>query len=156
MRLTVKYDPYSPTAAEDYEALKDAVNSIDIVGILAREIAKTNIDTQVTKQAIAAVRALAPDVRAEAIAALLRPNNLETLAPVFGNVMRLLRSLYAEIDDKTRDLAGATMIQLSAEGSHLIQNELNLSFLLQVFGSAKAQKRSAFSLTSMIEFRRRS
>ena len=56
MQLSVHYDPYSSTAEEDYEALKQAVSGIDLVGILAREIAKTNIDTQVTKQAIAAIR----------------------------------------------------------------------------------------------------
>jgi hypothetical protein len=65
--LSVRYDPYSPTADEDYEALKDAVSNIDIVGILSREINKTNIDSQVTKQAIAAVRALGPTLRHEAI-----------------------------------------------------------------------------------------
>lgn len=137
MRISVKFDPYSPTREEDYSALKHAVNSIDIVGILAREIAKTNIDTQITKQAIAAVRALEPAIRAEAIAALLKPSNLETLAPVFGNVMRLLRSLYAELDDRSKDLADSTITQLFEEGSHLTQNELNLSYLLQVFGQRK-------------------
>jgi hypothetical protein len=138
MRISVKFDPYSPTKDEDYEALKTAVSSIDIVGVLAREIAKTNIDTQVTKQAIAAVRALPPDVRAEAISALLKPGNLETLAPVFGNVMRLIRSLYDELNETTKDLADATITQLFSEGSHLTANELNISYLLQVYGQRKS------------------
>jgi hypothetical protein len=73
MRLSVRYDPYSPTAEEDYRALEEAVSSIDLVGILAREIAKTNIDIQVTKQAIGAIRALAPELRPGALATLLKP-----------------------------------------------------------------------------------
>lgn len=143
MRLSVRYDPYSPTADEDYEALKEAVGTIDIVGILAREIAKTNIDAQVTRQAIAAVRAMQPHLRSEAIATLLKPTNLETLAPVFGNVMKLLWSLYSELDDETKDLADQTMEGLFAEGSHLTQNELNLSFLLQVFGQRQSAKKES-------------
>ena len=103
MRLSVRYDPYSPTAQEDYNALKSAVSSIDIVGILAREIAKTNIDTQVTKQAISAIHALEPKFRSGAVAALLDPSNLETLAPVFTNVMKTLRSLYGDFDNPTKD-----------------------------------------------------
>jgi hypothetical protein len=67
MRLSLRYDPYSPTAEDDYEALKSAVSSFDIIGILAREIAKTNIDTQITKQAIAAIRALDPKFRSPAV-----------------------------------------------------------------------------------------
>lgn len=134
MRLSVRFDPYSPTAEEDYRALEKAVSSIDIVGILAREIAKTNIDTQITKQAIGAIRALPAELRPGAIATLLEPGNLETLAPVFGNVMRLLRSLYDDMDATTQDLADKVMEQLFMEKSHLVQNDLNLAYLLQVFG----------------------
>jgi hypothetical protein len=134
MRLSLRYDPYSPTAEEDYEALRSAVSSIDIVGILAREISKTNIDTQITKQAIAAIRALEPKFRSAAVNSPLKPSNLETLAPAFANVMRLLRSVYAELDATTKDLADGVMLQLFDEGSHLIQNDLNLVFMLQVFG----------------------
>ena len=152
MRLSLRYDPYSPTAEEDYESLREAVSSIDIVGILSREIAKTNIDTQITKQAIAAIRALEPEHQNGAVQALLEPESLETLAPVFSNVMRLLRSLYDEIDDETKDLADETMISLFNEGSHLIHNDLNLSYLLQVFG----QRMSCEKETILIDLYERS
>jgi hypothetical protein len=132
--------------------LKSAVSSIDIVGILAREIAKTNIDTQITKQAIAAIRALAPEFRSGAVAALLDPGNLETLAPVFSNVMRLFRSLYGEFDDPTKTLADEVMLQLFKEGSHLVQNDLNLTYLLQVFG----QRHSAAKERILMELFERS
>lgn len=147
MRLSLRFDPYSPTAEEDYDSLKEAVSSIDIVGILAREIAKTNIDTQVTKQAIGAIRALAPEHRSAATEALLHPGNLETLAPVFSNVMRLFRQLYGELDETTKDLADTTMLSLFKDGSHLIHNELNLSYLLGVFG----QRHTAEKETILIE-----
>ncbi|HRE81469.1 MAG TPA: RNA-directed DNA polymerase [Opitutaceae bacterium] len=138
MRLSVRFDPYSPTAQDDYEQLKNAVSSIDIVGILAREIAKTNIDTQVTKQAIAAIRALAPEFRGGAVTTLLDPSNLETLAPVFSNIMRMLRSLFQELDEPTQAFSDEMMLKLLREDSHLIQNDLNLSYLLQVFGQRQS------------------
>lgn len=147
MRLSLRYDPYSPTAEEDYDSLKEAVSSIDIVGILSREIAKTNIDTQITKQAIAAIRALEPEHQSSAVQALLKPESLETLAPVFSNVMRLLRSLYEQVDEETKNLADETMIGLFREGSHLIHIDLNLSYLLQVFG----QRRSSVKETILID-----
>jgi len=152
MRLAVRFDPYSPTALIDYEKLKTAVSSIDIVGILAREIAKTNIDTQITKQAIAAIRGLAPEFRCGAVATLLDPDNLETLAPVFSNIMRMLRSLYHELDEPTKKMADHTMLKLLHDDSHLIQNDLNLSYLLQVF----AQRQTSTKESVMMEvFERR-
>ncbi|MEY2565446.1 MAG: hypothetical protein QOH88_3639 [Verrucomicrobiota bacterium] len=147
MRLSVRYDPYSPTAAEDYETLQEAVSSIDIVGILAKEIAKTNVDIQLTKQAIAAIRALSPELRPGAIGTLLEPGNLETLAPVFSNVMRLLRSLYTEMDPVTQNLCDDTMQGLFVQRSHLIQNDLNLAYMLQVYG----QKQSPIKERTLIE-----
>jgi hypothetical protein len=138
MRVSVNYDPYSATAKDDYEALKDAVQSIDIVGILARETAKSSIDIQVTKQAIAAIRALEPSVRNGAIATLVDSSNLEILAPVFSNVMRLLRALYHELDEPTRDLTDIACLKLFADKSHIIENEINLVFLLKFFGQRQS------------------
>lgn len=147
MRLAVRFDPYSPTGQDDYEQLKNAVSQIDIVGILAREIAKTNIDTQVTKQAISAIRALAPEFRGGAVLTLLNDANLETLAPVFSNIMRMLRSLYHELDSPTQNFVDEAMIKLIRADSHLIQNDLNLSYLLQVFG----QRQSAAKESILME-----
>ena len=56
--LSLKYDPYSPTAEEDYLALKASVADIDIVGILSNEVAKAAKDQTLTRQALNALRAL--------------------------------------------------------------------------------------------------
>ena len=44
LNISLRFDPYSPTAEEDYEALKAAVGEVDIVGILGREVAKAAIE----------------------------------------------------------------------------------------------------------------
>jgi len=49
LNISIRFDPYSPTAVEDYEALKAAVSQIDILGILGREVAKTVIDPIVVR-----------------------------------------------------------------------------------------------------------
>jgi hypothetical protein len=55
--------------------------------------------------------------------------------------MRLLRSLYSEMDETTKDLADRTMLSLFAERSHLVQNDLNLAYLLQVFGQRQSAEK---------------
>lgn len=52
LNISVRFDPYSPTAEEDYEHLKEAIQKIDIIGILSKEVNKSVIDQTVTKQAI--------------------------------------------------------------------------------------------------------
>src|SRR5574341_232825 len=38
LNVSIRFDPYSPTAVEDYDALKAAIQQIDILGILGREL----------------------------------------------------------------------------------------------------------------------
>lgn len=76
LNISIRFDPYSISAAEDYEALKEAVQEVDIIGILSRELAKTTVDLTVTKQAINALKALAPAMQEKALAILLDRENL--------------------------------------------------------------------------------
>ena len=43
LNISIRFDPYSPTAEQDYEAIKEAISHKDIIGILGREIAKTTM-----------------------------------------------------------------------------------------------------------------
>ena len=58
LNISIRFDPYSETPHEDYEKLATAVAEVNVLAILAREIAKTAIDTTIAKQAINAMRAL--------------------------------------------------------------------------------------------------
>jgi hypothetical protein len=145
--LSVRYDPYSPTADEDYEALKDAVSNIDIVGILSREINKTNIDSQVTKQAIAAVRALGPTLRHEAIETLLDRENLEVLAPVLINILRMIRDIYDDLEAKTQSFVDRTLMELLEKGFYLFSNGLNLLYVIQVIAKKHSERKEGFLLS---------
>lgn len=71
LNISLRYDPYSETAEEDYEELKSAIKDVEIIGILGREVAKTTIDSTVTKQAIKAIHALNPNAQYGAISTLL-------------------------------------------------------------------------------------
>ena len=139
--LSIRFDPYSPSAEEDYETLKQAVRSIDIVGILSREIGKTTIDPVVTRQAIRAVRALPPDLQDRAIATLIDPDNIQVLAPAFITIMRLLRQIHDEVGTHVHRDVDAFLIGLLESKSHILLNDLNLAYLLQVFGKEKSVKK---------------
>lgn len=131
LSISVRFDPYSPTAIEDYRTLKAALAHIDIVGILGREVAKTAIDTAVTRQAIAAIAALEDDQREGAIRTLMDPENILVLAPVFISVMRIVRELYDSFTDRCKDYVDAFLVKLFDESSYLLSLELNQAFYVQ-------------------------
>jgi hypothetical protein len=134
LNISIRFDPYSPTAKEDYENLKAAVNEIDIIGILAREISKSAIEPTVVRQAINAIRALDPSLQPGAIRTILDPSNLDVLLPVFVSILRLIRSLYNEVDDQTKDYIDDILLNLFNDKSPLLSVELNLSYFIQVIG----------------------
>ena len=134
LNISLRFDPYSPTADEDYEALKAAVGEVDIIGILGREVAKTAIDPTVSKQAINAIKALPPNLQGGAIRTILDPKNLIVLSPVFVTILRLVRSVYSELNDEHKDFVDNALMQLHEQESPLLSVELNLSYFIQVLG----------------------
>jgi hypothetical protein len=132
LSISIRFDPYSATAVEDYENLKEAVREIDIIGILSREVNKTRIDQTVTKQAINAIKVLTPENQVQAVKILLDQNNLVTLSPVFTSIMRSVRSIYDELIDEGKDLVDSSLISLFKNESFLTKIEMNISYAIQI------------------------
>jgi hypothetical protein len=146
LNISIRFDPYSSTAEEDYEALKDAVDEIDIIGILSREVGKTAIDQTVAKHAIDALKALDPPMQEQAIQILLDKDNLLTLSPVFVTVMRAVRGVYMELTDKGKYWTDEALVELHKTGSHLLAVELNVSYYIQALALRHSDEKEAILL----------
>ncbi|MEL6868901.1 MAG: RNA-directed DNA polymerase, partial [Pseudomonadota bacterium] len=141
LNVSLRYDPYSDTAVEDYEALKGAIKDIDILGILGREVAKNTIDPTVTKQAIRAISALSPTAQHGAVRTLLENDNLEVLSPVFVSVMRSVRGVYDDLPESGKDFVDNRLIELYENDSHLLSVDLNLGFYVQVLERRQSRRK---------------
>ena len=131
LHLAIRFDPYSPNAEDDYDALRDAVKQVDILGILSREIRKTTIDRPVARQAIGALRALPLDQRESALHVLLDPANLRTLSPVFPQIMRAVRGTYERFDRLAQERLAVAMLKLANDGDYILDFDLNLAYFVQ-------------------------
>lgn len=141
LSISLRFDPYSPTAEQDYEELKGAIQDIDIIGILGREIAKTTIDSTVAKQAVQAILVLEPAQRLQAVSMLLDADNVMTLAPVFVTVMRVVREVYAGSDGHGRTRIDEALCKLWTERSPLLSVEVNLSYYIRALAGDQVQQK---------------
>jgi hypothetical protein len=139
LNISIRFDPYSATAEEDYEDLKSAVREIDIIGILSREVNKSVIDQTVTKQAVNAIKVLDKTKQEHSIRILLDPNNLTTLSPVFTTIIRLIRAVYDDINDASKTLIDKSLIDLFSSDSYLTKIEINLNYIVQVLSIRHTQ-----------------
>ena len=129
-KLRLKYDPYSPTAEEDYKKLRKELARFDVVDMLAREFRKSRIDKALTKQLIKSLRYL--DTRAQSAAIESLISNLNILYPIFPTVSVVIREL---IPNLSSDLSACVFNRVRAllhEESHILQVSANLAFSLRL------------------------
>jgi hypothetical protein len=79
LTISLRYDPYSPTAEDDYEQLRAQVERFDIVGMLTREVHKSRISASLSRRLLQALRFV--DQAQQEQVALTLVDNLETFGP---------------------------------------------------------------------------
>jgi hypothetical protein len=126
LSLSLRFDPYSVTAEEDYETLKSEINKFDILGLLRREVAKSQIDITVTRQIVKSLKFLDGSVRGQAVLSVCQ--SLESLYPVFPTVVLVLKQIFSELSDSVQDVVIDTFRELFEERSKLIKTRVNQAY----------------------------
>lgn len=130
LSISLRYDPYSPTAKEDYETLKEQVEEFDIVGMLARELTKTQVHPSLARRLVSAIRFLDPTAKNGAARSLI--DNIETLGPVFPNVMRALGDAFSDFDDATRHYVSEEVREMIARQRYYVMVPVNLAYAVRL------------------------
>lgn len=137
-RLRIHYDPYSPTAAEDYEALAEELSKFDIVGMLGRELAKSRIDEGLTRRLVTAIKLLPAPSQNNAMRSML--DSLDLLYPIFPSVMQLCRSLLPNLEPKVQVALYTALRQLISSDSYITQVPANLAYALRVLATDSSEE----------------
>lgn len=130
MRLSLRYDPYSPNAEEDYEKLKQEIADIDVIPLLRSELSKTRIHTSLAKKLIRAISMLDPRDTARAIEVLL--DNSELLFPVWASVLMLIADRFDSLGEPTQNLVVSTILDQISNKSHVMRLDLHLAYGIRV------------------------
>ena len=126
----ISFDPYSPTATQDYERLKGELRRFDIMGLLRSELQKSRIHAALSRRIIQAVRYLDENVRDEAVRSIL--SNAEILYPIFSSVLILLDRIFDDLSEETQNYTIQTIRDLIASRSPLMGVDIHLAFAIRV------------------------
>lgn len=138
LRLSLRFDPYSPTAEEDHQALREQIERFDITGMLAREMAKSRVNVSLTRRLVRAIQFLEPSIRDAAVLSLM--DNLEVLAPLLPTVLRTVRELFDDLGVDAQEAIILRILNLIDTGSYLIGVELNLAYALRVLAARRSEE----------------
>jgi len=130
MRLRLYYDPYSPTADQEYDSLKAELARFDVVGMLAREIRKSRIHQALTRKLVNAIQHVDSQQKSGAVVSLV--DNLEALYPVMPAVVMTIKSVLPELDDPTKELIFSRLRHLLSVGSYVLTVPAHLAYAVRL------------------------
>ena len=141
LAVSLRYDPYSPTAEDDYFALKEQVERFDIVGMLARELAKSRIHVSLTRRLVVAIRYLEPSERDGAVRTLV--DNMATLSPVLANVLRALGQVFDDLGQETQDHVNSAIGGAIVEKRYFLTVPVTLAYAVRLLGKTPSEENQA-------------
>ncbi len=130
LSLSLNFDPYSPTGAEDYETLKQSLGKIDFLSLLNEELNKSQVHSPTISKLISSLRVYDGTIRANAIRTLF--NNLDILYPVFSKLLIVLSSIIDETDSDIKNLVCNKIINLINEKSYLMELDAHKSYSIRL------------------------
>jgi hypothetical protein len=158
MKLSLRFDPYSATKEEDYEALRAEIERFDILELLREELLKSRVHIGLTRKIVAAVKYLDPRSRDDAVSTMI--NSAELLYPIFSSVLTVAKSVFDELSPEAQANVHKKIAALIENRSHVLSVELNLAYALRLLScrhspEAEAVLAKLFKLSSSSSFLRR-
>jgi hypothetical protein len=141
LAVSLRYDPYSPTAEDDYLALKEQVERFDIVGMLARELSKSRIHVGLTRRLVVAIRYLDPPEQDGAARTLV--DNMATLSPVLANVLRALGQVFDDLGQDSQDYVSSAIREAITAKRYFITVPVTLAYAVRLLGRTPSEDNQA-------------
>lgn len=130
LAINAHYDPYSPTAADDYLALKNELDRYPVMDIIKAELKKSRVDIGLARRLISLVRYLDGAILDDAIKTIVE--NDEILYPVYYNVLICVKETFERLSPDTQNFV-ITYIQNAINCSNRVMCvDLNLQYAVRL------------------------
>lgn len=130
LRLSLRYDPYSIHAEQEYDRLKSALKQFDILDMLSKEVAKSRVNIPVVKRLTQSLGFLDHDIQDAAVGTIM--DSLEMLAPALPVVLRVLDDLSGNLDDSTRATVNSELRRRISDGEYFMRLPINQAYALRI------------------------
>lgn len=143
--IDLHFDPYSDTAIEDYDSLKQTVEGMEVQKLLNRELEKSLPDSFLVTQIGRTLRLQEPDVAIQLATTLLTPRNLHAFRASWSTIMRGVATLRG--DPKFEEIFENIDLLLDfipEQADHLLKAEASLLHYLRTLRFARTNKRVVF------------
>ncbi len=130
LKLSLRFDPYSPTAEEDYDRLATELREFDIVQMLSDEVAKSRINVAVVRRLAIAIQHLDQHIQNAAVGTILK--SLEMLAPALPVVLRVLATIFPNMSEGMKEAVATEIRRRLRDEEYFLTVPINLAYALRV------------------------
>jgi len=141
MSINVHYDPYSPTADEDYESIKDELDKYPVMEIIRAEIKKSRVDIALARRLASITRHLRGALLEDAIKTLIE--NDDILYPVYYNILITAKDVFSELGDQAQEFVLEHVENLIRNQSRVMAIDLNVQYAVRLLSMSFSDSRSA-------------
>jgi hypothetical protein len=143
--IDLKFDPYSDKPDEDYELLKETVETLEVRRLLNRELEKSLPDTFLVAQIGRTMRLHEPFVALEIATTLLNGSNLHSFRSSFSTIMRGIANLRSDIRFALiHDHIDRLLDDVPTNSAHLLKVDTSLLHYLRCLRFYSTPKRAQY------------
>ncbi|MFG0639955.1 RNA-directed DNA polymerase [Delftia sp. WSY_22] len=143
--IDLRFDPYSDSPRDDYDSLKETVETLDIRHLLARELQKALPDNFLVAQISRTMPLHEPRAALEIASTLLGSENLHAFRSSFSTIMRGIAHLRVNPDFKSiSEHLDSLLDEVPAHSAHLLRVDTNLLHYLRCLRFSSSLKRVQF------------
>jgi len=149
LEIDLHFDPYSDTATNDYERLKNVISTLDVRALLDAELRKAQPDNFLISRIGRILKFQSPDLAVEICETLLSPLNLHAFRASLSTILRGVAAVRATEDFATIFPQLDRLLDLVPESSaHLLKAESSTLHYLRAlrFGRTDARARYVLDL----------
>lgn len=147
-RVAMQFDPYSPTAEEDYERLKTELRRFPILDMIKTELAKSRIDISLSRKLVSTLRYIDSNQLNDASITLI--SNEIILYPIYFNVLSAIRTIYDQLSASASRFITDHIRSLIEENSPVFAVDLNLHYAALLL-AAKREDETVFLFAKIFD-----
>lgn len=129
--ISLRFDPYSPTRHQDYEALQQELSKFDIIGMLKDELTKSRIHIALASRIVKALRYLGSKEMNNAALTIIQ--NTDILYPILSSVIITLTDIHERLDPEVQDKIHKHFRSLISNNSHVVRTDIIRAYLVRLF-----------------------
>jgi hypothetical protein len=136
--ISLHFDPYSATADQDYESLKEEIDRFPILDLIKAELLKSRVNVTLARKLVGTLRFIEREQLNDAARTLIE--NEDLLYPIYFNVLAALKSAFDDIDMESQDHILSYVRELVESSSPVMAVDLNLHYAVRLLSCKRSEE----------------